>query len=106
MIVCRGGCVGLHDAQAAGHAEVEEESASGGVDQQVFCAPIHSRDAQTGQLSGEPRGDPPAQPGLSDHYRPYLATLEVRCDAAAGGFHFREFWHGTVTGGATFRVRP
>ncbi|MNO61990.1 hypothetical protein D3C76_526520 [compost metagenome] len=78
----------FHQAQAAGHAEVADQRAGLGVQQQVFRPPFHLQDALPGQAHVEVLGNRPAQaPVTHDHAADALA-LDMGRDAPAGGFDF------------------
>ncbi|KAG0779222.1 hypothetical protein G6F22_010760 [Rhizopus arrhizus] len=89
------GITGQH-AQAAGHAKVQHRAADGGVQQQVLCAPADVLDALTRQQLGHFRWNRPAQVGAAQDHPMHAATLQVRRQAAAGGFDFGQFRHAEI----------
>ncbi|MOA04815.1 hypothetical protein D3C78_1243860 [compost metagenome] len=88
MLVLGRGEARLHQAQAAGHAEVADQGAGFGPQQQVLGPALHPQDALAGEAHVEVLGNRPAQAALAhDHPADALAFEEGR-DAAAGGFDF------------------
>jgi hypothetical protein len=70
---------------------MDDQTASLQLEDQVFCAAGNSLDA----LSGNPvrQVDGPSEVRVSDNYFVDSRTFHQRCDAAAGGFDFRQFRH-------------
>jgi hypothetical protein len=84
---------GVDQAQAPRHAEVDDQRATVGADEQVLGAP---RDAlHPAALEGrlEARRQPPAQAPVAHHDRGDALALEHRRKAAAGGLDLGELRH-------------
>ncbi|MCY1554551.1 hypothetical protein D9M68_911280 [compost metagenome] len=84
----------LDQAQAAGHAQVADQAAGFGLDQQVLGAPLDALDALAGQAHVEVFRDRPAQTALAHDHPADALAFEIGGDTATGGFDFREFRHG------------
>jgi hypothetical protein len=93
VVVFAPGDGGSEDAKAAGHAEVDEEGAASGGEEEVFAS------ARAGQDGGafdfdEVIGHGPAESAfLDDEFADGVAD-EVGADTAQGGFDLGEFGHG------------
>ena len=82
-----------HDAQTAGHAEVNQQRATASVraadvDRQIFTAPLGALDAGVFQPLGQLRVDRPAQRALAHHHARDGLSFDVWRHAHAGDFHF------------------
>jgi hypothetical protein len=86
--------VARQDAQAAGHAQVEERAADFGVEQQVFRSPTNGIDPPTGEQGRYFRRNRPAQIRTTQHDVGDDAPFNMRCEAAPRGFDFGQFGHG------------
>ena len=75
-------------AQRAGHAQVHEDRARLGVQQQVFRAPLDLVDALPAQQARQRRRHRPAQARRAHDQLVDAVAEQVRRDAAAGGFDF------------------
>ncbi len=80
-----------HDPQVSRHTQMDDQAASLQLEDQVFCAAGNSLDA----LSGNPvrQVDGPSEVRISDNDLVDSRTFHQRCNAAAGGFNFRQFRH-------------
>src|SRR3990167_2016494 len=88
----------LDQAQVAGHAQVTDQTAGLGLNQQVFGAPLDTLDALAGQAHIQVFGNRPAQTTLAHNHSANPLTFEKGRDTAAGGFDFRQFGHGQSFG--------
>ncbi|MCY1459082.1 hypothetical protein D9M71_765250 [compost metagenome] len=79
---------GFHQAQAAGHAQVTDQGAGLGLQQQVLGATLHLDDALAGKAHVEVLGNRPAQAALAHDYPADTLAFEEGCDTPAGGFDF------------------
>ena len=94
MVVALGRGVGRQMAQAAGHAQMDDQrGAVVQLDQQVFGAARHLAHAAASQALGQLGVDWPAQARLAQHRAGEDAAGEQGGDAAPGGFHFWQFRH-------------
>ena len=92
--VALGRGVGRQMAQAAGHAQMDDQrGAVVQLDQQVFGAARHLAHAAASQALGQLGVDWPAQARLAQHRAGEDAAGEQGGDAAPGGFHFWQFRH-------------
>ncbi|MNE80371.1 hypothetical protein D3C80_1769340 [compost metagenome] len=78
----------LDQAQAAGHAEMADQRAGFGTQQQVLGAPFDLEDQLPGQAHIEVLGNRPAQPPLAHDHAADALAFEIGRDAAAGCFDF------------------
>ena len=83
---------GGDQAQAARHAEVQDQVAVAAIEQQVFAAPRDRAHSRPGERAHRVRNRP-AQARLAHRDRGDRAADEVGRDAAAGDFDFGEFRH-------------
>ncbi len=60
MLVLGRWLIHRHQAQAAGHAQVADQGAALGANQQVLGTPLHGLDALTGEAHVQVFGDGPA----------------------------------------------
>ena len=74
--------------QAAGHAQVEQGAAHGGVQQQVLGTPADALDVLFGQQFLDLARDRPAQVGATQQDVFDAASGHVRQQPATGGFDF------------------
>src|SRR5690554_6090425 len=77
------------NAQAAGHAQVNQRAAAGELQQQIFAP---SADIQQGLLLdklGQVRGNGPAQARMANAYGSDFALNNMGRNPAQGGFYFR-----------------
>ena len=82
------------DAQRAGHAEMHEQCAITGMEQQVLAATLDAVDHGASQAFGQVGGNWPAQAPVV-HVDLYDAPADyVGRDTAPGRFDFRKFGHG------------
>ncbi|MNP43567.1 hypothetical protein D3C76_1373930 [compost metagenome] len=78
----------LDQAQVAGHAQMADQGANLGIEQQVLGTPLDLDETLPGQANVEVLGDRPAQaPVAHDHPADPLA-FQVRRNTAPGGFDF------------------
>ncbi len=82
-----------HQAQTAGHAEVDQHRAGGGSQQEIFCPPIDAQHAGAFELGLQSRRYRPAKPRLTHRDVDDALAGDVGLDAAAGGFDFRKLRH-------------
>jgi len=94
---------GGQDAQAAGHAQVEDQGAVAEAQQKVLGAPLHRVEPMAPQDRIQIVWHRPAQPWLAHRHAADALAAERRFDAAAGGFDLGQFGHGVspAAGGAT-----
>ncbi len=90
---CVGGVAGGKYAQAAGHAEVDEQDALGKMDEQVFGAPCAAQDGFAVEGAVQIGRDGVAQFCLADGGADDGFAGDVGRDAAQGGFDFGQFGH-------------
>ena len=83
---------GIRHAQAAGHAQVQEQGAGGGGEEQVLAAPAAGQHGVAGHALNLLRHGP-AQAGVAHDHALDGAADEVGADAAQGGFDFRKLGH-------------
>ena len=81
---------GIEHAQAAGHAEMQDQAAGVEIDDEVLGAPADIADALAGNRRGEPRIDTPAQARLAEHERGDLPPAHCAAYSAARGLDFRK----------------
>ena len=93
MFSCVGGVAGGKYAQAAGHAEVDEQDALGKMDEQVFGAPCAAQDGFAVEGAVQIGRDGVAQFRLADGGADDRFAGDVGRDAAQGGFDFGQFGH-------------
>jgi hypothetical protein len=94
-------------AQAAGHAQVDEQRAfavrrpagRGHSEEQVLASAVDCRDGSPAEPSLQPRRNRPAQPAVVDMHGGHAAAGESGRDAAADGLDFGQFGH-------VVRLRP
>ncbi len=87
----------VEHAQAAGHAEMQDQAAVVQVDDQVLGAATDVADALAGDSRRQPCVDAPAQAGLAEHERGDLPPADDAAYAAARGLDFRKLGQmGTV----------
>ena len=86
--------VGRQETQVAGHAQVDDQGAGIGAQQQVFGAAIDRTYRQAAQGGVQLRRYRPAQAGVADHGAAKLGVQQMGQNPAAGGFDFWQFWHG------------
>ena len=94
MIVLAGRAGGGSDAETPGHAEMDEQRARPGPEQQVFAAPGETLQRLPGQEVRQCGRNGPAEPGFPDEQPLDGLPFQVRTDATQGGFDFGEFRHG------------
>ncbi len=90
------------DAQAAAHAQVQDERAVVELDEQVFRAALQAMDGLAAQEFGQVFGNGPAQAGVADDDVADGLMQQVRRDAAQRGLDFWQFGHMFLS----FRRRP
>jgi len=78
--------------QAPGHAQVQDEVAIAAVDEQVLASPLDAAHLAPREQANRVRHRP-AQPRLPDFDARNHAAGEMRREAAARDFDFREFGH-------------
>ena len=78
----------FHQAQVARHAQVTDQGAHFGIDQQVFGPALHQHDALPRQAHIQVFWNWPAQAPLTHHHAADALAFQVRGDPAAGGFDF------------------
>lgn len=93
MLVLGRSQTALHQAQATGHAQVADQTAGLGLDQQVLGAPLHALDTLTGEANVQIFRNRPAQTTLTHDHAADTLPLQVRRYTAASGFDFRQFGH-------------
>ncbi|CAN0623584.1 protein of unknown function [Burkholderia multivorans] len=96
VVVLRGGgrrAVGRQHAQRARHAEMHDEPARVGFEQQVLAAPLDAQHLALAQLLAEPRGHRPAQHGGTHVDACDAAPGDKGLDAPARNLDFRQLWH-------------
>jgi hypothetical protein len=76
------------DAQAAGHAEMQDQCAAIEDNQQIFAAPLQRADSLPAHQFGQVFRDRPAQPGIADNGIRNSYSGEMRGEAAPGDFYF------------------
>ncbi|MOA16508.1 hypothetical protein D3C78_1367260 [compost metagenome] len=87
---------GFNQTQITRHAQVADQRADFGVDQQILGATLDQHNALPRQAHIEVFGDRPAQaPVTHDHPADPLA-FQVRGNPATGGFDFWQFRHGVL----------
>ena len=91
------GVAGQH-AQAAGHAQVQQGAARGGVEQEVLGAPAHGVDALPREAVGDLGRDRPAQVGAAQQHVAHARAFEVRRQSAARGLDFGQLRHAGSVG--------
>lgn len=92
VVVFAPGDGGGEDAEAAGHAEVDEEGAARGVEKEVFASARAGEDGGAFDFD-EVIGHGPAESAfLDDEFADGVAD-EVWADTAQGGFDLGEFGH-------------
>ena len=90
--------VGRQHAQAAGHAEVQDQGGAGVErEQQVLRPSRRTLDAGAGDARGQVGGDGPAQPRFVHLQRHDLLARDVGLDAAPGGLDFGKLRHAGLT---------
>ncbi len=94
VVVLAGRRVWGQDAQAARHAQVQDEGAVGETQQQVLGAPLHLAQLSPCQPLRQRSGDGPAQAAFADHHCAHAPAFDERGDPPAGGLHFGQFRHG------------
>ncbi len=94
MIVLFHLVTGLHETQAAAHAQMHQHVAGGGLQQQVLAAPRDALNDQARQGLPQRGRDGPAQAGVAHDHGLDAHTFNPRRNAAAGGLHFGQFGHG------------
>ncbi len=92
-------------AQAAGHAQVQQRAADGGIKQQVLGAAAHALDGLPGEQRADLRRNRPAQVGATQDHAVDAAAFQVWGKAAAGGFYFGQFRHGAILLNASRALR-
>ncbi len=95
LMLGRGRCR-IHQTQAAGHAEMDDQRAALGADQQVLGAPLDGLDALAGQTHVEIFRNRPAQAPVTHQHAADALADQMRLDATAGGFDFGKFGHGEI----------
>ena len=78
----------LHQAQVARHAQVADQGADLGVDQQVLGPPLDADDALPGQAYVEVLGYRPAQARVSHHHAADTLAYQMGRNPAPGSFDF------------------
>src|SRR5210317_66160 len=93
MIMFADGGSGLDEAQAAGHAKMQDDGTGSGVQQQIFCTPVDAVDCLSSEFPAEASGNRPAQVRVAHNDPGNPFARDVWGYSAAGGFDFREFGH-------------
>ncbi len=89
---------GVHHAQAAGHAEMQDQRPLPlDLQQQVLAPPRGGNNARALEFIHRPRHRPTQAP-LTHFHRGDTRTHHVGCDPPQGGFHFRQLWHNRIPG--------
>ncbi len=84
----------VNQTQASGHAQMNDQRASLGLDQQVFGTTLDGLDPLAGQTHIEVFRDRPAQPPVTHQHAADTLTDKVWLDTTAGSFDFGKFGHG------------
>ena len=88
------GIAGGKNAQAARHAQVNQHNAGGKTNQQIFGTARAFEHRLACQGVCQIIGNAPAQLGLANNGIGNGLAVDVRADAAQGGFDFGQFGHG------------
>ncbi len=97
MIVGSGRDIRAEDAEASGHAEVQDERTLVKRNQNVFGAPFDAADDLMRDRCLEMPVDGPAQPPIAHHDMGDALADEGGRDTPAGGLYLRQFGHGSNT---------
>ena len=77
------------DSEAAGHAQVDEQGAAIGPDQQILAAASGPGNPGAGQGFHEPAGYRETEAGLAQVYAGDELAPQIRVYAPSGGFYLR-----------------
>src|SRR5436305_1354241 len=80
-------------AQAAAHAEMDNEGVGRDAEQEILAAPLDPIDGLSDKTQAEIGGNRPAKAMVVDAHARHFLPLYVRRDAATGRFDFGEFRH-------------
>ncbi|MNN45426.1 hypothetical protein D3C81_1597620 [compost metagenome] len=75
-------------AQVTRHAQVADQGADLGIDQQVLGAPLDANDTLPRQPHIQVFGDWPAQAPVTHHHAADPLAYQMGCDTPPGGFYF------------------
>ena len=93
VVVPRRGIAGAADADGAGHAEMPDQGAGCGAEQEVFAAPVDGFNPRSGQQPRHfPRHGPP-QPRLAHHHFGNALAERMGQHPPAGSLDFGQFGH-------------
>ena len=95
----------FHQPQVTRHAQVADQGADFGIDQQVLGPAVDLDDPLSGQAYVQVLGDRPAQAPVTDDHPADLLALQVRRDPAPGGFDLGEFRHQWAPSSRTVSLR-
>ena len=93
MIVTARRRVALDEAQAARHAEMDQQMAASEFEEQIFAASLHGGEPAPDEPLGEAGGHGVTQTRRSQHGTFEQTSDEMLFDPAPGDFDFREFRH-------------